>query len=183
MPEGLGPRGLLAPGFPSCEARARKVSKAPQGNERWGNGFEEPPCMLEPLLFYARRGSKNPGFVLRPRFPLCHCLVGRCLERDRESFGREVSRIVMSTLKDKRACKIPCFLYINIELIVRTSLQALSVELNNCVVDFLFICISCLDTSTLKSTSTFVYFRIEIQNVRSVFKILCLFLRPRPWQF
>ena len=55
------------------------LSKAPQGKERGAMGSNNPPCMSEPLCFSARHGSKNHGLVLRPLFPLCHCLVGPCL--------------------------------------------------------------------------------------------------------
>ena len=50
------------------------ISKAPQGNERGAVGSKNPPCILEPLFFSARHGSKNPGFVLDP-FPHMPCVV------------------------------------------------------------------------------------------------------------
>ena len=57
-----------------------QILRALQGSERGAMGSKNPPpCILEPLLFSARRGSKNPGFVRRPLSPRCHCLVGCCL--------------------------------------------------------------------------------------------------------
>ena len=39
--------------------------QSPAGQRKRGKGFEEPPCILEPLFFCARRGSVNPGCDLR----------------------------------------------------------------------------------------------------------------------
>ena len=60
-------------------SRSRRSENAPsakpQGNERGAMGSKNPPCILEPLFLQHQTlplGSKIP-------FPLCHCLVGRCL--------------------------------------------------------------------------------------------------------
>ena len=44
-------------------AKPRRATK----EGRWI--LEPPPCILAPLFFSARDGSKNPGFVLRPLSP------------------------------------------------------------------------------------------------------------------
>ena len=38
--------------------------------------MEEPPCILEPLVFSVQHGSKNPGFVLRPLSPYAIASLG-----------------------------------------------------------------------------------------------------------
>ena len=53
-----------------------KVSKAPQGNERGEMGSKNHPCILGPLSFSARHGSKNPGFGLRPLSPYAIASLG-----------------------------------------------------------------------------------------------------------
>ena len=59
-----------------------EVSKAPQGKGRGARGSENPPCILEPCFFSAQHGMVlKLGFRSKTISPLCHCLVGRCLDR------------------------------------------------------------------------------------------------------
>ena len=83
----------LSGGLVDGHAPSPGVSKVPQGNERGTMGSKNPPCILEPLFFSARHRSRNPGFVLRPLSPICHCLAGRCVRRRTASFVLNLSII------------------------------------------------------------------------------------------
>ena len=50
--------------------------QSPAGQQKRGNGLEEPPCKSEPFFFPARHGFKNPGFVLRPLSPYAIASLG-----------------------------------------------------------------------------------------------------------
>ena len=54
------------------------LSKAPQGNVRGVIGSKKPPCILEPYFSPLGMVLSTPASSKAP-FPLCHCLVGRCL--------------------------------------------------------------------------------------------------------
>ena len=53
----------------------------PKVNGLGAAGSKSPPCILEPLFFSARRGSKNSGFVLRPLCPYTVALTGVAVVR------------------------------------------------------------------------------------------------------
>ena len=67
----IAPCRLIVPRVVSWSAKPRRATKEGQ--------WVLKTLLLEPLFFSAQHGSKNLIFVLRPPFPLGHCLVGRCL--------------------------------------------------------------------------------------------------------
>ena len=110
---------------------AATVSKAPQGSGRGATASKNSPCISEPLLFSARHGSKNPGFVLRPLspFPLCHCLVGCCLycfvgesakgcEGEGERLSKRHHSTLHTTLVCRHMCDYVCVLYSHIHVYI-----------------------------------------------------------------
>ena len=56
--------------------RTQSSAQSLPSNKRGAMGSKNPLCILGPLLFSARHGSKNPGFVLRPFFPYAVASLG-----------------------------------------------------------------------------------------------------------
>ena len=89
------------------QCKRQMPSKAPQGNERGAMGSKNPPCILEPLLFSSRHGSKHPGFVLRPLSPYAIASLGvTCLDirgnsRVKDKYGERSSQDHSGSHKDK----------------------------------------------------------------------------------
>ena len=67
------------------------ISKAPRGNERGAMGSKNPPADWNPC-FLCSAWFLEPWFRSKTPFPLCHCLVGRCLT-DRWDGYRVVARL------------------------------------------------------------------------------------------
>ena len=68
-------------GFSRRSGDEGEFSKACRATTK-GQWVLRTPLHIRTLVFSAQHGFKNPGFVPRPPFPLCHCLVGRCLRMD-----------------------------------------------------------------------------------------------------
>ena len=65
------------------------IQQSPAGQRKRGNGFWEPPCILEPLFFSALHDSKNPGFVLWPLSPYAIASLGVARRGSRLFFDQE----------------------------------------------------------------------------------------------
>ena len=69
-PEGQYKYGGATMGGDGHQQKPRRTAKEGQ----WV--LRNPPCVLEPVFFSSRHGSKNPGFLLRPPSPYAIASLG-----------------------------------------------------------------------------------------------------------